>query len=274
MSEPLTNNLQQAVSGNYRLPFKAIFLESWRRVSGMKLRFWGGLALFLLTMLVTFIILTFIVSLYVVLLMPHNINVAPTSVNVQLTVSPVVRVLNFVVIGILEVLRLLLTTSLAYLALQHLRHHAISSNMVFAFRKAWQPLAIIGLALYLMNAILLLGSSSLLHHHLLTPRVFYSGLSVRFILYALWYAYVTTVVFMAILLILDQQLTLKNSLGVAFKSINKHLFKNMGLILLANIGFVVLMVITLGIGLIWLIPMMALLTAIQYNQIFCQGNLR
>jgi hypothetical protein len=42
---------------------------------------------------------------------------------------------------------------------------------------------------------------------------------------------------------------------------------------LTSFAFVVLTLLTLGIGLIWLLPMVSLVTAIQYSQIFCEGSL-
>ncbi len=42
---------------------------------------------------------------------------------------------------------------------------------------------------------------------------------------------------------------------------------------LTSLAFVVLTLVTFGIGLIWLLPMVSLITAIQYNQIFCEGHL-
>lgn len=78
---------------------------------------------------------------------------------------------------------------------------------------------------------------------------------------------------MTVLLILDQKLIWKESLSLAFQSVNKHFFKNVGLIIVTSLVFGLLALMTLGIGLIWLLPMTSLVTAIQYNQIFCEGNL-
>lgn len=101
-----------------------------------------------------------------------------------------------------------------------------------------------------------------------------------FVLFGLLCAYSMIGIFMATLLIFDKQLTLKKSLSIAFKSINRHLVRNIILILLASLGFVSISMISLWIGvisfwigLIWLMPMISLVTAIQYEQIFCEGKL-
>ena len=202
---------------------------------------------------------------------PHNIISSLESA--QLGADPFYNLLNFILVGILEILRLLLTASLAYLALNQLRHQSIQVEMVFEFRKAWRPLVLIGLLLYLFDSVVLSASNFLLYYYQLTPQIFYLGFGLRFVLFVLLYTYITIGVFMAILLILDQKMPLKESLSVAFKSINQHLVKNIALILLTSFAFVVLTLLTLGIGLIWLLPMVSLVTAIQYSQIFCEGSL-
>jgi hypothetical protein len=78
---------------------------------------------------------------------------------------------------------------------------------------------------------------------------------------------------MTVLLILDQKISTKKSLSLAFQSVNQHFFKNSFLIIITSIIFGFLALISLGVGLIWLLPMTSLVTAIQYNQIFCDGNL-
>lgn len=269
MSNSLSSNLIKAMAGDYRLPIKAILIEAWRRLNGLKITFWGGFALLFLTMFIVCILLSLVVALYVFFVMyPHNVTSSSTG-----ELGLLYSALNFILVGILEILRLLLTASLAYLALHHLRNQPIWASMVFSFRKAWQPLLVVGIMLYLIDVLLLSGSNFLLYHYQLTPQIFYLGFGLRFILFALLYTYITIGFFMTILLILDQQLTLKNSLRTAFKSINRHLIKNIGLIIVISFGCVLLTLVTLGIGLIWLLPMVSLVTAIQYNQIFCQGSL-
>ena len=222
MSHSLPPNLVKASTGDYRIPIMSIFRQAWRGVKGMKKTFWGGFALLFLTLFIVCVLLSLVVALYVFLaIYPHNIISSLESA--QLGADPFYNLLNFILVGILEILRLLLTASLAYLALNQLRHQSIQVEMVFEFRKAWRPLVLIGLLLYLFDSVVLSASNFLLYYYQLTPQIFYLGFGLRFVLFVLLYTYITIGVFMAILLILDQKMPLKESLSVAFKSINQHL---------------------------------------------------
>ena len=58
------------------------------------------------------------------------------------------------------------------------------------------------------------------------------------------------------LLILDKNLTQIESFTICFKAINKHCFKNISLGLFTWLSAIFFTVLTLGIGLIWLQPML------------------
>ncbi|MFZ0219257.1 MAG: hypothetical protein WAL30_03525 [Candidatus Aquirickettsiella sp.] len=267
-------NFSKALSGDYRIPIKAIFLEAWYRVKGMKAAYWGGFLYFMLVMAVACLVLGLILALYDVYVLPlataHN---AVSFYNVKLG-------LKFIVVGIVEILRFLLTASLAYMGLQHLRHQPIYARMVFSFRHAWRPLLIIALLLYLVNSFIISSTHILLDSALFKQQIIYLGsvlgsifLFAIFLVCFFLYFYFSILVFMTVLLILDQKMASKQSLSMAFQSINQHFFKNIYLIVGTSFVFGLLVLMTLGIGLIWLLPMTSLVTAIQYNQIFCEGNL-
>ncbi|MEN9449444.1 MAG: hypothetical protein RJA83_58 [Pseudomonadota bacterium] len=390
MSDSLTSSLVKAVKGDYRIPIKSIFLETWQRVTGMKKSFWGGFLLFLLTMSVFNKLQGFILMDIV-----YKFKLLDS--------TPFFSYLLKCFLGSsVEVLRSLLTFSLTCLALQHLRNQPTRASMVFSFRKTWRPLALIFLVAFLMESVLyfrinffldkipsplLVDYKLYFNHYLvyllnstlefcmnffskaiteLVPLDFFrdmglasakfiyvldnhlsfvlfgllcaysmigifmatllifdkknltlkSSLSISFkfinrylikkivlillcfglgyvvfifffisnllyfVLFALLNLYISLVAFMASLLIFDKKLTLKKSLSTAFKSINRHLVRNIILILLTSLGFVSISMISLWIGvisfwigLIWLLPMISLVTAIQYEQIFCEGKL-
>lgn len=274
MSDSTTVNFSKAISGDYRIPIKAIFLEAWYRVKGMKAAFWLGFLYFILVMAAACLVLGLILALYdVFILSLASAQNAGFLYNLKLG-------LKFIVVAVVEVLRFLFTASLAYMALQHLRQQAIHGNMVFAFRHAWRPLLIIALLLYLFNSFILSGTNILLHSALFKQQLVFLGsgfgsiflLLIFFICFFLYF-YFSVLVYMTVLLILDQKLSWKESLSLAFQSVNQHFFKNVGLIIVTSLVFGLLALMTLGIGLIWLLPMTSLVTAIQYNQIFCEGNL-
>lgn len=274
MSDSNPGNFSRAISGDYRIPIKAIFLETWYRVKGLKASFWLGFLYFVLVMAGACLVLGLVLALYDVFILPmataHN---AASFYNFKL-------VLKFFVVAIVEVLRFFFTASLAYMALIHLRKQTIHGNMVFSFRHALRPLLIIGLLLYLFNSIILSSSNLFLHSALLKQQIAYLGttlgsifLLLLFLIGFFLYFYLSVLVYMTVLLILDKKLAWKESLGLVFQSVNQHPFKNIGLIIITSLVFGLLALMTLGIGLIWLLPMTSLVTAIQYNQIFCEGNL-
>lgn len=276
MSDSTTSNFIKATTGDYRIPIKAIFLESWYRVKGMKKSFWIGFLYFVLTMAAACLLLGLVLALYDV-----NILTMATTHN-TFTFYNLKLALKFLVVGIIEVLRFLFTASLAYLALNHLRRFPTHASMVFSFRQAWRPLVSVGLLLYLFNSLLLSGTHSLMHSPFVQQQVSSLGMSlgiinwielVIFLLFFFFYFYLSIVVFMSVLLILDKKIAWKGSLVLAFQSVNQHCFKNISLIILTGFVFGLLTLMTLGVGLIWLLPMTSLVTAIQYNQIFCEGNL-
>lgn len=274
MSNSIPPNFFKAASGDYRIPIKAIFLEAWYRVKGMKVSYWGGFLYFILVMALACLVLGLVLALYDVFVLPlataHN----------AIALYDLKLGLKFIVVGIVEILRFLLTASLAFMALQHLRNEPIHASMVFSFRHAWRPLLIIALLLYLFNSFIISSTNILLHSVLFKQQMVYLGsivgsifLFVVFIIGFFLYFYFSILVFMTVLLILDQKMTGKQSLRLAFQSINQHFLKNITLIIVTSIVFGLLTLMSLGIGLIWLLPMTSLVTAIQYNQIFCEGSL-
>lgn len=274
MSDYNEVNLNKAMSGDYRIPIKAIFLETWYRVRGLKASFWLGFLYFILVMAAACLLLGLVLALYDVFILPladfHN---AATLHNLKL-------VLKFFIVGIVEVLRFLFTASLAYMALIHLRKQTPHANMVFSFRHALRPLLIIALLLYLFNSMILSGSNLFLQSALLKQQIAFLGsalgsifLLLLFVVGFFIYFYLSVLVYMTVLLILDKKIAWKEGLSLVFQSVNQHPFKNVGLIIVTGLVFGLLALMTLGIGLIWLLPMTSLVTAIQYNQIFCEGNL-
>jgi hypothetical protein len=274
MSNFTPPNFSKATSGDYRIPIKAIFLEAWYRVKGIKASFWVGFLYFVLVMAVACLILGLVLALYDVFVLPlataHN---AISFYNLKLG-------LKFIVVAIVEILRFLFTASLAYMALQHLRKQPIHASMVFSFRQAWRPLLIIALLLYLFNSFIISSTNILLHSALFKQQIAYLGsglgsifLLIIFLICFCLYFYFSILVFMTVLLVLDQKIVWKESLSLSFQSVNQHFFKNICLIIVTSLVFGLLALMTLGIGLIWLLPMTSLVTAIQYNQIFCEGSL-
>lgn len=257
MSQSLPPSLVKATTGNYIISIRAIFSEAWHRIKGMKKSFWGGFSLLFLTLVGIYVLFQFFLAICS-----------------EFHFYQAEAIGQFIANGFFEVLRLLLSISLIFLALQHLRHQAINSTMVFEFRKAWKPLTIIAVAFYLLNFVLVFGSKMMLNKFYTQglQNTFSFVTAIQFIVFVFLFSYIAMLITMSILLILDKKLALKESFCIAFKSINQHLFKNIALVLLASFVFLGLGLVTLGIGLIWLLPFISLISAIQYQRIFCQDE--
>lgn len=143
------------------------------------------------------------------------------------------RVLDFVIMAILEVLHMLLTVSLAFLGLHILRNQSAKTSMVFSFFQAWRPLVLLGVMFYLLNLVIHSGTYYLFKdislfndNSIILNQIFpmVSGVW-RTSLFVLLYTYFITVFFMASLLILDRKIGCKSGLCLAFKAIQAHLIK-------------------------------------------------
>ena len=274
----LSPALFKAITGNYQLAIKAVFLEAWQRLKGIKKVFWAGFVLLILVMLGITEVLGLIVPLH-----------ASNWIKAWYAVLP-----------------LLFTIAMVFVSLYYLRNQSVNAVTALGFRKAWKPLVPITILFYFIHKVLFFGASlilsklniilpvdTLFYNHKIGEILFLSGLNLPLLVIALPYIYITTGIIMAMLLVLDQEVSLLQSIRIAFKSINQHFFKNLGLSSLAWLMlFSIIYIIKLGMVFFWivgmisigvsllvalsligLLPMFTLITAIQYRQIFCDDNL-
>lgn len=229
MSGSLATSIIKATKGEYDISLKGIWLETWQQLLRMPKTFWQAFGLIILILLGTSVLLFNWIYFFVHYFSSHNLP------------SPVTRAfipayLSFLGIAILEIFRFLLTTSLVFLVLQHIRTQPTKVTMVFAFLKNWKNLLLISVLFYLVR-----GGVDLLN--LLLPQGASKSIialvyGLRGFLVIFLYTYFMLVAFMASLLILDQKLTFKKSIGVAFKSINQHVLKNIALLFLASWAYI------------------------------------
>jgi hypothetical protein len=254
----LPPDLAKASAGDYTIPITAIFAEAWQRIKGIKKAFWGGFALLFLILLGVYILLGFLLALCDLLHFYYLRSIC-----------------QFFAGGIIEIWRLFISIALVFLALRHIREQAINASLVFEFRTAWKVFVFIGVLLYLFNLILLSGSNFILYK--LDDAGFANvvawGTGLRLTVFILLYSYITVLITMTVLLVLDKKISLKESFKIALQSINRHWFKNSALFFLATLLLLMGSVASLGIGVIWLLPWLSIIAAIQYQQIFCAGSL-
>jgi len=175
--------------------------------------------------------------------------------------------------GLCEILRLWLSVSLVFLVYRHSQKQRVTAKMVFAFRHAWKPLAWVAIILCLINQTVFFVADFLLHHNLQQVGLFGFGLPlVGMVLVVFSLTYFNLLGKLSMLLILDKKMTARKSINTAFRSVNQHWVKNISLILLAQLVFTVVVIGSLGISIIWFLPWLTLVTALQYQIMFNQRH--
>ncbi len=346
MSNILPSSVIKATKGDYEVPIRRLWLETWRQLLYIPKAFWQAFGLVMLVLLGTIIFMGLLLQQYDLgLLRVQNHQVQLLSLHTLQAINKLKVLLSGFFLAIIEILRALLTVSLAFLGLHQIRNQTVKVTMVFAFLKNWRSLLFISVLFYFLSRIVhdglffLFKAIHLLSLQKLNQPIIVFAYNMLIFLSVLLNAYVMAVIFMAGLLIIDQKLTLKTSLGCAFTSVNRHALKNSALLFLASwayigagndlvnplfsirdgfglyfyylvllpglilaasfiiykiimfknkpsriknitliaikfiLGVLILVSFFLGGGLIWLLPVVSLLLAIQYQYIFLDNHL-
>ncbi|HEY2566939.1 MAG TPA: hypothetical protein VGH95_04455 [Candidatus Aquirickettsiella sp.] len=248
MSSPKLTN----VLSDYSIPIFKIFIESYRQTKGIKKIFWSATFLIFIAVVVPITVLTclsyLLDSLYPAL---HLKNIF-------------YDIYHYFFYVVCEV-------SLSLIALQYIRGIAAGYEMALDIGKVWKPLVFFGLIPYFLSLIFDFYFKYISTFNF-NGTVYGFEITVGFILFLILLIiisiYIVQLIIMTMLLVLDRNLKVIESLILSFKSINKHFFKNVSLGLFTWTMTIFLIVVTFGIGLIWLKPMMATTNAIQYQRIF------
>lgn len=274
----LPPDLCQAMQGQYRLDSRAMFEQAWIKLYGFKASFWGAfilgfLTLFLIngTAYVIFLLVAFLTKAVI-----HNSDLLQIIFLFYIVVALLCTFLS-------EALDSLFLISLMHCSLQWLRNQSVKARDIFAFRYRWKPL--IGLALvFIVIKITLacielvsLNSSSVFLYtfstHYLAPWFNFFMWFIVYLffitLFLLVFLYCILLFSFAALLSFDKRTTnIKTSLRVAFKALNARLVSNLRVCLLAILIFMLGGFLTVGIGVIWLLPWIFLVIAWQYQTVF------
>lgn len=258
MSNALPQNLANAVAGQYELNIKDIFREAWHKVHGEKKSLWGALGLMLL---VTFGVIL-IENIFGYFAKEHDWMLAFSFL--ELVGSVVQYVLNA-----------FFGASLVFLAVNHIAGKPINAGMIFAFTKPWKKLLSIALISFLVMACSILvfsflyGFSTVFFAMDRATDIFFLIISMILLAgFILVFVCFMIGIYMAMLLVLEKKLTAWLAMKIAIKAIYKRFFKNLLLVFSSVVFITVSLTITVGIGAIWVLPMLYNITAIQYRQIF------
>lgn len=252
MSNALSPNLENAVTGKYDWNIKEVFAEAWHKVSDLKGSFWGAVG-WMFLVLFTFVILEVVIE---------GIS---GSLGFVLVAAASRNIFTF----LFGTFGLIFATTFIYMMICHIAGRPIRAKMIFDWRGMFNRMLIVAIITYLVQFAFgfIVGMMTIHNQQVEAVHITLTFLATVLVLF-LGYCYLWIIFRMAMYLIIEKRLTVGLAIKVAFMAISRHIFKNIWLMLLTYLFFMVATVLTLGIGLIWLAPMKGNLQAIWYRQIF------
>lgn len=253
MLTTIGNSLENGVAGKYDLHIKPILQEAWQKTKGFKKKFWGALGFVVLVFLAISVIESAITTLLAM--------AAPSS-HLDKNVEAIFNIVNGFVLAPLY-------AGLFLIGIRWVTGQTIRASLVF---RGWQvpklfwnlilTIFILDVLVFLIAFVFILGVLLFLSHALLLKILggIICVIAVLFLIY-LFVAYTLTQ-----LLAIERELTAWRSFLISIRAITQHWFKVFAvclvILLLSMVGF-----LTLGIGLIWLLPMIFNIYGIIYRDI-------
>lgn len=246
-NSPLTTNnkgatLSKGTLGLYEFNIKHILKEAWQKVHGIKGTYWKAV-LFTLLILLGFVCAAFILSIL------FNIIAASLFHLTKADILYMDKILVLVWRAILIIFMAPLGTGIRMIAVKWSVNEKINASSIFQYYRYWQKLWVLPLIIYLLT---LLGMDT----------KFYIELPVYIIT-----IYVIASYYMFYPLIADRNLSIWEALEASRKAISYHWFKILWFIIL--LGLIIIgSLLTVGILLIWTLPMVNNSYGILYREIF------
>lgn len=154
MSNILPSSVIKATKGDYEVPIRRLWLETWRQLLYIPKAFWQAFGLVMLVLLGTIIFMGLLLQQYDLgLLRVQNHQVQLLSLHTLQAINKLKVLLSGFFLAIIEILRALLTVSLAFLGLHQIRNQTVKVTMVFAFLKNWRSLLFISVLFYFLSRI-------------------------------------------------------------------------------------------------------------------------
>jgi hypothetical protein len=224
-----TGSLENGIAGNYNFSIREIIKEAWAKTKGTKGTIWLALLLYMVVFGALSLIVDFILRKF-------GLSQAPgVSAGTKATYM-VVSQLIFIWVS------LPLTAGLWMLGLKLVVRAPVTSTDIFNYFPKVLPLVATTLLMYLM---VIIGICLLV-----LPGIY------------LAVAYV-----MAVPLVVEKNLSPWEALEASRKAITHRWFRVFGMYF-AFMIILVLSILTIGIGFIWVVPMMTLAMGIMYRNIF------
>lgn len=260
MSDTYTPSLENAIAGHFDFRIRSILGEAWKKTKGIKATYWKALILMLL---VTLAILA--VEFFAGII----IGVIGTLLNAEkITLHQIAAIAN----EIFRVLSIFITAPLSagilMIGIKHCCYEESSTaKSIFYYYHYWRRLWVYPVLLILLGIIDTI--AIILIHTLLpaAPTLAHLVEALVHIVIVVLFFYFIVSWFLFPLLVVEKQLNTREALSASRKAIGHHWFKTFGFLLLSG-AIVIGSLLTLGILLIWTLPMMNNSMAILYREIF------
>lgn len=252
MTTLLHPNLEKATAGKIDLNVKSIIKESWHKVHGFKATYWKAFFLMFISMLLLNILLAL-----------------PTVIFAWQGESALASTTNLVEDFFNKTISALFSISLIYIAINHIAERPINAKMIFVFRERFKELILPAIFIAFLSFLILYLFESvkpLFYSFDLRIDVILLIISIFSLLLIL--GTVLTAFYMSMLVVLDKKLNGWKAIKIVARIYAKNFFKLLGFSLIITLFSFSCLLLSLGIGLIWLFPMVSNIMAITYRQIF------
>lgn len=239
------NTLTNGINGQYNFHLGAILKEAWGKTYGIKATYWkafGLIFLILVGLLVSFIAISFCIGLTAGLL-----DASKSGIDSLASVLSIIFTLAYV----FPMAPLL--AGLIMIAIKHCIGESVAAKSIFQYYAYWKKLWVYPFILVGIDFLAEAASS-------------YNLLIVSIIL-TIIYIYVAVGCVMFSPLIVEKQLSVWDALKASHKAISHHWFKMLWFVIVITL-ILFCSLLTLGIALIWTMPMVNNAVGILYREMF------
>lgn len=247
------NTLEKGLAGEYHLQMKTILREAWQKTNGMKKNFWMAFGI---------VAVAVAAVVFVEALMTMPLLLFWPQIRLDKIAGNVFRIVN-------DFIFFPLVTGLFLLSIRHVTGQAIRSSLVLRGWKISKLFWNLILALFIFFVLVLpIGilfaiGAGIFSNPALSLKIL--GVIIC-VMGGLLLLYLLIVYTLAPLLIIERELGAWQAVSISIRTVNKHWFSVFAVRVVMMLLAVVLGVITLGIGLIWLIPMSFNMYGVLYRE--------